>query len=72
MLDDNEIGEVLAWSDNDDEAAYREGDQSSITTTVVCEANQKVWVERVGGTGSLSGYSSVPLTMFTGMLIQLL
>ena len=72
MLDGNGIGEVWAWSDDDDEVGDREGDQSSITTTVVCEADQKVWVQTNGGNGALSGSSSYPLTMFTGMLIQLI
>ena len=63
MLDGNEIGEAFAWSD-------AESDQSAITTTVVCEANQNVWVRKNAGSGELYGSSDPPDTMFTGVLIQ--
>ena len=70
MLDGNAIGEVYASSDDDDEFGQRESDQSSITTIVVCDANQKVWVARDGGIGHLYGSSTFPGTMFTGVLLQ--
>ena len=71
MLDGNEIAEVSAWSDDDDESGKREGDQSSIRTTVVCEANQNVWAEVVDGVfGEIFGHSVGPFTMFTGVLIK--
>ena len=70
MLDGNEIGEVFVDADSNDEDGNREGNQSSITTTVVCEANQNVWVEEDSGSGYSNGYSNDPVTMFTGVLIQ--
>ena len=70
VLDGNEIGEVHVHSDDDDESG-KESDQSSITTTVVCDANRKVWVKKDDyGSYELYGSSSFPGTMFTGVLIQ--
>ena len=69
MLDGNKIGEVRAEAD-EDEFGKRESDQSSIMTTVVCDANQNVWVQKSSGNGASDGYPSFPVTMFTGVLIQ--
>ena len=70
MLDGNEIGEVRAESDHEDEFGNRDSDQSSVTTIVVCDTNQMVWAQKSGGSGGPYGSSSFPGTMFIGVLIK--
>ena len=71
MLDGERIAEVEVWSDDDDESDKREVDQSSITTTVVCDTNENVRaeVDNVEG-GEIFGSVRWPFTIFTGVLIQ--
>ena len=73
MIDGNRIGAVVAWSDDDDEYGNTEGDQSSTTTVVVCDANQSAWVESYYWElycSYIIGSITEPMTMFTGVLIQ--
>ena len=70
-----EVGEVMAWSHSEDESTGTGtvGDQSSITTAIICDANQDVWVEVDDPNGGvLYGYTHGPFTMFTGVLLNTL
>ena len=71
MLNGNEIGEVRGTSGVSVGGLRGGANQNSITTTVVCEANQMVWIEQDNESErELRGYSDDPVTMFTGVLIQ--
>ena len=62
----------MAWSHSDDQSTT-EGDQSSITTAIIRDANQNVWVEVDDPNGGIVyGDSGGPFTMFTGVLLNTL
>ena len=72
-LEGVEVAVVMAWYHVDDGNADTEGDQSSITTAIICDANQNVWVEVDDENGGvLYGGDRGPFTMFTGVLLKTL
>ena len=67
MLDNDDVGKVLASADND--GADTHGDQSSLTVLAECNSLQRVWVQVIEGYGG-ELYGGQPYTMFSAVLIN--